>query len=512
VRDVELQIPEDRAGKLKLFKLMKARRIARAREDPSDFIEYCFTHDKTGAPLRNEQFHRDWQEFFSTCRYGVIEAAVEFGKSIQIGVGRIIWEIGTDPNVRIVLLGANEDAAEKLARRIRREIDYNPRIKEVFPNLRRSGRRGDSWSDSDFTVARTLEMTDPTVQARSVGSRNLNGSRSDIIVIDDLLNFDVTHSILVRNKLEVWFDEIVLSRVQDDYETGEYGRCFWIGNPWHADDLSQRLKKRPGWRHMTTAVVENPEAPESQWRPKWPRQWPLQRIFDKRSTMAMSSFSFARKYLCLILDEAQRRFKRSWINHMLAQGRGRELLEKQPVGRYGAPLRCFTGLDPGVGEKDIDAVSCLFTVAIDHAGRRCVIDIRSGRWTGPELLDQCESVSKTYDSELVVESNATQRWMQQFAQDRGINARTFFTGAHNKWSEEYGVESLAIEMKNGLWIAPSGRDGESIPEEVSSWCSECLDYDPGMHTGDRLMASWLAREGARQWTQPRSQRSNHMAR
>jgi hypothetical protein len=509
---MKLAVPESKADKIKLYRLMKARRLAVARADPASFIEYCFVHDKTKRPLVNEPFHIEWQDFFTNVRYGVIEASIEFGKSIQIGVGRVIWEIGKDPNTRIVLLGASEDAAKKLAQRIRREIDYNPKIKEIFPHLQRSPKSGDPWNDRNFTVARKIDTTDPTVQARSVGSRDFNGSRSDIIIIDDLLNFEWTQSQLVRNKLEVWFDEIVLGRVQDDYETGEYGRVFFIGNPWHADDLMQRLKARPSWKSLQTACVTNPTEHESRWIPTWPKQWPMQRIIDKRESMASSAFSFARKFLCQILDDSQRRFKREWIDHMFAQGKGRTLLERQPTGRFGAPLRCFTGLDPAMGEKDKDAFSCLFTIALDHVMRRIVVDVRSGRWTGPELLDQCVKVCTVFDSELIVESNQAQRWMAQFGRERGLSARTYHTSAQTKWSEEYGVESIAMEMRAGLWVAPSGSTGLDRPKELVLWANECLDYDPSMHTGDRLMASWLAREGARQYALPRTQQSNHMTR
>jgi hypothetical protein len=66
----------------------------------------------------------------------------------------------------------------------------------------------------------------------------------------------------------------------------------------------------------------------------------------------------------------------------------------------------------------------------------------------------------------------------------------------NKHHPEYGVESLAAEMAAGKWIIPCELDG-SVQPEVSLWLTEMLYYDPQGHTGDRLMASWIAREGAR---------------
>lgn len=505
-----LKLPESKADKLRLYQLLKARRIARAREDPAAFVEYAIPNEKTGKEIVNAPFHLDWQRFCSENDWGVISASVELGKSVQLGVGRLIWEIGRDPTLRCLLVGANDDAARKMLNAIRRHVERNPRIREVFPGLKPSPERGDPWNDEDIRVAGATFSRDPTIQSRSVGSRNILGSRLDLVVIDDLLQVDNTRTKTQRDKLEEWFDDVIVTRISDDYENQEYGRIWFIGNPWDRDDLMARLKARPGFAFIETPAVENPDDPPSQWRPTWIEQWPLERLLKRRQ--GMLAVSFARKFLCRVLDASQRRFKKAWIDHMFAQGRGRQLLDVQPKGRGGAPLRCFTGLDPAVGEKDIDAVSALFTIALDHANRRIVVDLRSGRWTGPELLDQCEEVCRTFDSELIVESNATQRWMAQFALERGVNARTFFTSASNKWSEQYGVESLAIEMKNGLWVAPSGATGLERPDELVEWSEELMNYDPGSHTGDRLMASWLAREGARQWSRPRGQASNHMAR
>jgi hypothetical protein len=36
-------------------------------------------------------------------------------------------------------------------------------------------------------------------------------------------------------------------------------------------------------------------------------------------------------------------------------------------------------------------------------------------------------------------------------------------------------------------------------KEILDWISELLFFDPREHTGDRVMASWFAREGARRF-------------
>jgi len=502
--------PQTKAGKIKLIQTLRAKRIAMSRRDPAAFVEYCLPNSKTNREIRNAPFHIGWQRFLSATTWGVIEAAVEHGKTEQVAVGRALWELGKNPNIRSMLIGGSGEMAEETQSAILRHIDRNPRVREVFPHLRRSSRRGDPWNKHDARLECDRLGKEPTLQARGPLAKDILGSRLDLVNVDDLLGFSNTRHKVARDNLELWFDDVVMTRVEDDWEAQGYGRCWFIGNPWDPDDLLHRLKGRPGWRSMTTSAVENPQDPPSQWRPTWPEKFPLARLLHIRNG-GMLPHTFARKYLCLVLDAAQRRFKWAWLQHMLKLGIGRQLLDRRPTGRYGEPLRTFTGLDPGAGEKDIDALSCLFTIALDHLERRIVCDVRSGHWTGPELLDEAETVCRALGSSLFVEGNATQRWMAQFGRQRGLAAVAVNTGS-DKWSEEYGVESLAVEMRAGLWVAPSGPTGNEPPSEVDAWVKECYDFDPKSHTGDRLMASWIALKGAREWSRPKAQRSNHAMR
>jgi hypothetical protein len=60
------------------------------------------------------------------------------------------------------------------------------------------------------------------------------------------------------------------------------------------------------------------------------------------------------------------------------------------------------------------------------------------------------------------------------------------------------VESLASEIAQGQWIFPS-IDGtiSGTEKPLRMLIDEMLSYAPSKHTGDRLMACWIARESAR---------------
>ncbi|MCK5641011.1 MAG: hypothetical protein KAJ19_09450, partial [Gammaproteobacteria bacterium] len=117
--------------------------------------------------------------------------------------------------------------------------------------------------------------------------------------------------------------------------------------------------------------------------------------------------------------------------------------------------------------------------------------------SGPEILSKAYEIHHRYQCMFMVENNAAQDYILQFARvdPRGLLPMRAFTTGRNKAHPEFGIESLATELYNGMWIIPN-TGGETHPE-VLEWINEMLYYSPAAHTGDRLMASWFAREAVR---------------
>ncbi len=471
----------------------RAELIERARVSAPDFIEYALRNEADGSLLTNADFHREWHRHFDENPMGILIAPVEHAKTQQISVGRVLWRLGQDTSRTIAIIQGTDKMAEKTLGQIRSQIERNPRLREVFPRLRRSPNRGDPWTQSQLTVDRDTLAKDPSIQARGVFG-DVVGSRLTDIVLDDVLTFDNTRTAEQRKKLIEWFDTTVQTRLLP-------GGVIWvIGTPWHPEDLLHELGKRPGFASKRFSAVLNPDDPPSRWVPIWPQQWDLDRLQNRRDNTPESTF--IRKYLCRVRLDGSSRFRKIWLDRMCAAGMGRAFCAEQPrVHRYGAPLPCFTGVDLAIGDKEENAQTCIFTIALMPDGRRLVVDIESGRWQAPEILDRLYSAYRRYQSEIHVESNAAQKFLVQIARGQ-IPVTAHHTGG-NKWDAQFGVESLAVEMRNGEWIMPSGVAGESVPEEGKAFISECLHFNPDEHTGDRLMAAWIAREALRKFSAPR---------
>lgn len=479
----------------------RLRRRAQAG-DSAALVEYALSDENVDVaenvegwrPIVNAPHHEAWHEAIRTHRRVVIEAAVEMGKTTQVGVGVPLALLGANPNMRIAIVSNTSRQAEKVLGAIRANIERNEALRDVFPGLRPSPHPGDPWHSEAITVARPVISRDPSVQALGVGGP-LVGSRVDFLLLDDVLDFENTFTPEQCAKLIEWVDTTAKTRVTAT------GRIAVIGTPWTLQDLIAQLKQRRGWHAITTSVVQNPDEPDArQWRPTWPAAWPSKRIeevYEEEPPLV-----FARKRLCRVRSDTDARFKSEWFEGAIAAGKGRTIQTRAPFARPGsvAVLPCFTGVDLGMGKKAHKregALSCLFTIALDERARRLVLQIESGRWTAPELLSRIGSNWQRFAGRLMVEDNGAQTFLVQWAQTRGIPVVPFTTTGRAKYDEEFGIESLAVELRSGLWVIPSGADGHTLDPEVSAWISEALHYRPEEHAGDRLMASWFAREAAR---------------
>ena len=471
---------------LSMAKYVDEVQVFEARRSPAAFVQYAFRHERTNDLIENAPHHVDWHQFFDENNRAILFAPVEHGKTQHV-IGRVIYALGKEPERRLAIISNTaEPHATKILSAIRTHIESNPRVHRVFPDLKPSTRDGDPWGQTRITVERNSIAKDPSVQSLGIYGP-INGARLDGIVLDDILNFENTRTPEQIQKLLGWLDTEVFTRV------GEDGWIHWIGTPWNPMDPMHDVAKRLAWASKRYSGVLNPSADMADWKPLWPEQFSVARL--KNIYDGTTPTNFARKYLCEVRMDSASRFQQSWIDNAKLLGRGRTFVDRQPHNPDGSPMKCFTGVDLGIGEGEGHDLTSIFTVAIDNRQRKIVVEIDSGRWPAPEIVRRIESATFRFNSIVFVEDNAAQSFILQWT-PAGLPVRGFTTTAGKKYDEHFGIESIAVEMRNGGWVIPSDANGRVNPE-VEAWINDMLFYTPDGHTGDRLMAAWFARECAR---------------
>lgn len=473
---------------------MRASMLRAAREDAAAFNAYVLRDEETGKAIELADMHLEWHDLIDSHSRVLIWSHVEAGKTSQISVGRTLFELGRDPGKRIVVLSKTQGQSVKVIRSIATYIERSPELREVFPSLYPSI----PWTSTALMVQREVFSKDFSVQACGVGGV-IVGARIDVLIIDDILDWKNTRTPAQRAELLRWFRSEFIGRLTAD------SKVIVVGNAYHPEDMLHTLA-REGYVAKTYPIT----LPNG--RPRFPKKWTPLRIAQKR--IELGPVEAARQLDCVARNDADTRCKPEWIRRCLKRGAGVELRHSLGPEDFANGARAFTGVDIGVGKKKNNAKTVVFTVLFHPNGDRQIVSVESGRWSGLEIVQKVADHHVRFSSVVLVEDNGAQAHLLDFAHQVKVDGDVVSTlttcvlphntGA-NKTHPVLGVESIFADFQLGRWIIPC----EAVPiegggvryvvkvEALQEWLSECENYDPERHTGDHLMASWIARSGAR---------------
>ncbi len=447
----------------------RAAIISLARRDPNVFASHILRDEETGLPIAQGPQHRVWQTIWSRYDSSVIWAFTGAGKSAQI-TARILREIGENPNIRIAVCSATSRLAKRIVGLVGRYITDSTAYHEVYPHVQMENPA--NWSAEAFYVKRASFVREPTLMAVGVHTGVL-GSRFDLVILDDVVDLENSRTESLRVDTIRWIKSTLFSRFMGR------PRVIAVGNAYHPEDLLHDLEKQPAWAAFRFPVYDNTGAPA------WPARWPVQAIESRRA--AVGELEFARQMLCQPRADLDSRFQQAWIDAARIRGNALTLVPKYEPANDEVVI---TGVDLGVQRKSTSNLTVLFTIVVNAAGDRRVLNIEAGKWPADGIIQRAVAHSRRYNSILVVENNAAQDFLIQIIRrdHPGVVIREHTTG-RNKAHPVLGIEAMAVEFSKGQWIIPSA----VADPRVASWVQDMLFYDPTTHTGDYLSASWIAR-------------------
>lgn len=501
----------------------------RARGDLTAFYEFVIKNELTKESLVPSPHQILMFSFMLHHNWCVIRIPVLCAKTFSM-TAAAMWFVGRDVTQRWVILSKTQKQARKPLSMMSdyiEDFDLGAQLRVTFPTLEPSTRSKDSWNMNEITVERPAGIRDSTLIAAGVDTK-IEGSRISGILCDDLIDAENSGTPDQRKSLLSNFQSRFTSRM--DVKSS---RVVVTNTPWHKDDLSYSLENKLGWPTVTMDIYGNIRFSnvEASWlktvigfyiresakrgrgwyrlvahdpdpqeeTPLWPDKYSPKDIHELRYGMhgkgGYLPYEFARLFLCQPMDDSMLRCQKSWVEKCKLLGMGMTL-----TSNYVGVNKTITGIDLAVGKKrKFHDETTFFTIEELPNGTKVVLDIESGRYTGPEIRDKTIAKAKAYGSVIYVETNGAQKYIQDFTKEKNkdIKVRSHSTQKNNKGDVDYGVESGFGEIKDEGWIIPCDSEGICHPQ-VQLWIDEMVYYQPPpAHPGDRLMAWWIAREGAR---------------
>ena len=262
-----------------------------AQADPTVFIRACLT-DSSGNSLQIAPVHERLQQFLTEHPRALVELPRDHGKSFQV-CGRILWELGSNPALRVKIVCATDAIAAERSRFLRDAIAANPRVQFVFPHLKPA----EPWVAHAFTVERPGDGIGPSVAAFGIGTGS-TGTRADLLVCDDVVDVKSLHSRTERQRVADYFTNNLMNLLEPD------GRFWGLFTPWHLDDLNARLKRNPAYAHLREAVGPDFES-------VWEQKWPAERLRARKEEIG--SASFARGYHLRPVADEDTPIRSDWV-------------------------------------------------------------------------------------------------------------------------------------------------------------------------------------------------------
>ena len=536
-------------------------RAERARKDPIAFFDFVMKEEKTHAKIAAAAHQRVLFDFIFHHQRVVIRMPVGFTKTFSMAaitlylIGLDPTERGS------VISSSREQAEKPLSMvqdYIEDESSQFPELHLAFPDLRPSRRVKDPWTQTKLVVDRPAGIRDPSLVAVGFGGK-LPGARLSWIIVDDILNEENTRTPAARTKVKRWFDSTVVSRKDIERSrivvtntpwhpediTYALEKAGWptitmsidgsitISNApdWDSDEIRPALLTRGDVYRLTAHDTAEYGAPLVRFDPKakdyvqaqegdagavhrdveesiplWPEMYPVEKIEQLRSDYAGATSELNQLYYCRTRSDEDAPVKEAWIEKckQLAIRAGVHRL----VHEYRGPWPVVTGVDLAIGEDEKHDQTALFTFAcvgemrIDdklYRNLRLILDVDVGRYRGRAVVDKIVDKTRRFGSICRVETNAAQDFLRQWTLDVDISVpvRAHNTGT-NKHQRVHGVAGVFIEIENGAWLIPTDPNTLRCPAPVQVWIEDILSYKPPpAHTGDALMASWLARAEAR---------------
>lgn len=205
-------------------------------------------------------FHREWLDFQLSHPRSLILGPRGFGKSSICTIAYALWKVVRDPDIRILVVSNTFEQSIAFLREIKGHIETDPVFRSLFGDL-----MGEKWTDSEIVLSTRKRIAkEGTVTALGVFGP-LTGRHYDLIIVDDIVDFENSRTEGQRKKLWQWFFTTLMPMLEPE------GQIHILGTRYHFLDLYGWLMEN-GYRdsHLVSRALSKDGL--SLWEEKFPRR------------------------------------------------------------------------------------------------------------------------------------------------------------------------------------------------------------------------------------------------
>jgi phage terminase large subunit-like protein len=299
------------------------------------------------------EFHKEMYGLLTTEQRLVMAAPRGFAKStISSVIYPIFLACSGIRKKDVCIVSASETLAVEMLRRVKRELESNQKILQLFGNL-----KTEKWSETHF-----ITKTGVQFRARGAGGQ-IRGFRPDCLILDDIETDELVESEEQRKKLKEWLFKACLNTLLPE------GQFILIGSIIHPLSLlSDLLLVDNGWTKRKYQAYK--EAKQESGYELWPAMWPHDKLQVRKKEIG--SWAFSSEYLNDPISDETAPIKPHQIRYW------KELPQQ---------LSCVISVDPAYSEDEKADFKVASLIGIDQQLNRYLVSyVRTHASTG-EFID-----------------------------------------------------------------------------------------------------------------------------
>ena len=369
-------------------------------------------------------------------------------KSISASVAFPAWLLGHDPSRRIVCVSYARDLTVAHANSCR-AVMRAPWYKALFPLT-----RIDPAKDTETEIRTTGHGYR---LATTVGG-TLTGRGGSIVIIDDPMKAADAASDLARQKVNVWFDETLLSRLDNKKED----TIILVMQRLHVDDLAGHVLNQGDWIHLDLpAIAESPARIHTGPGRFYDRsigealhsaREPISEL--QKLKLAMGSAAFSAQYQQAPVPPGGHMVQWSWFGvyqDFPARCRGERIVQSWDTASKATELSDYSvGITAQIGREAVHILD-LVRERLDYPSLKRRIVVEKQRWKADDLLiedkgsgtsliqdlkrDRCYAIAIRPEADKAVRMSAC---------SARIEAGAVFRPARAPWLDDFRAELLAF--------------------------------------------------------------------
>lgn len=352
---------------------------AQAVASEESLIDFRKFYIRSGRDVECAHFHELWdRSLLQGSGHIAFEAFRESGKTEYAIRTNLLHALTfpTEGREYILLINSTRTIAEGRIKAIQREFTENARMTWCVSDIiEQSGRAFEVWYKGDNKYRKVRIET--YGRGTAVRGANWGGRRPDLIICDDLQDFEDLESEIQPEKDWKWF----LSDVMD---LGQKSRIFMIGNNIGEKCIMEKVigsKKELNFEGYVIPIckerpIEGLELGEL-YDPAWPAKYDIETIIEERERYRkMEQLDiWYRNKMCKTIAPDSQMFKRKHFKYYDS----RNISTRD--------MNVYMVFDPASSEADTADRSAIITVGVDVFGHWFVLDLWAGRVKPSESFD-----------------------------------------------------------------------------------------------------------------------------